>query len=1035
MSLRKLHETGRTLLETISVLVVIAILIIASLLGYDALREYLKRKETVKQVTELSVRYKLQPVKPPRGKNNPRIKLIYPEANTKDGITIELPEEKARVSLLVFENACISYFLEPIEGLSKATCLEILNQNQYGGIKIGDKVRARESLTDEDLVEKGLCQSEMNSLTLVHSSTTGGSLNGYWYGDCYHHCQEGIPEDIYGNCCETQAQVDSYNKCGVCVCPDNGECCSNKLYCDETFFGECVGCMTDSHCKDDLICDPSTHRCVECYNDTHCRGKGADYKCDLSTNRCVKCKTGNGVSWNADLGICACTISLGNGLPCYSDNNCCSSGLCHNFGGIKGFRCVECLEQKDCRGNLVCLSDKNCGCPSGQTAYRDRDNKPACCVTNRLYDNNKKCCDRDLVNGVCPSATQCVFNNTIYDNGALIDFCNKCVNGEIRATNEGGLVGNCGKCNNGSVVADTTQYNSSCQTCTAANSWNKANLANGTAVGNCGKCQNGAPVADTTKYNSSCQTCTAANSWNKANLANGTAVGNCGKCQNGAPVADTTKYNSSCQTCTAANSWNKANLANGTPVGNCGKCQNGASVADTTKYNTDCQSCNQTNWTVTTDNSKYNPTTRQCCPSDTPIYATEAGKCCPSARVYDNNKKCCNQDLINGVCPGTSQCVFGNRIYDDASDVEECGTCDKGTIKWISEKKVPKTCQTCDTKTWKWVGHTGLVNDCGICDGVTNAAGSSILLDTSRWPNDTVCENCNKLTGWKKMIDPSKQNQITKACCPDDKPWWYTTMKQCVECYEDAHCANRTDGKTICDRNTVSCTSCPYSVGQTIFESATPNTYYLKLCPGAYDIVIVGAGGGNRGIREKHNHNSGTGASGGSGAGFVGTIAVTKAKNNVAIHVGKGGKYKFTDQCCVDEKATDGEASSISGIISCPGGMAGSVQSDYNQATAGAGGSACTISANVVSSLIKKAGSTGHTGSAKKSGNLTAVSGTTSVVSNFVPNNNGGTPGFCAGWWMNGMYKAGQYSCGSGLTNTSMTDSPSGYVKIIYKGN
>ncbi|MBO7484416.1 MAG: hypothetical protein J6T55_04805, partial [Alphaproteobacteria bacterium] len=179
------NETGRTLLETISVLVVIAILIIASLLGYDALRKYLKRKETVKQVTELSVRYKLQPVKPPKGKNNPRIKLIYPEANTKDGITIELPEEKARVSLLVFENACISYFLEPIEGLSKATCLEILNQNQYGGIKIGDKVRARESLTDEDLVEKGLCQSEMNSLTLVHSSTTGGSLNGYWYGDCY----------------------------------------------------------------------------------------------------------------------------------------------------------------------------------------------------------------------------------------------------------------------------------------------------------------------------------------------------------------------------------------------------------------------------------------------------------------------------------------------------------------------------------------------------------------------------------------------------------------------------------------------------------------------------------------------------------------------------------------------------------------------------------------------------------------------------------------------------------------------------------
>ena len=58
----------------------------------------------------------------------------------------------------------------------------------------------------------------------------------------------------------------------------------------------------------------------------------------------------------------------------------------------------------------------------------------------------------------------------------------------------------------------------------------KKNQKDGTVIGNCGKCQNGQVVADTSKYNTSCQTCTAENAWMKKNKENGTNKQSNGQC-------------------------------------------------------------------------------------------------------------------------------------------------------------------------------------------------------------------------------------------------------------------------------------------------------------------------------------------------------------------------------------------------------------------------------------------------------------------------------------------------------------------------
>ena len=60
---RQKFESGRTLLETLAVLVVMAILILGSVTGYDFVIKKYRENETVKAVSELAVRYKLRPVK------------------------------------------------------------------------------------------------------------------------------------------------------------------------------------------------------------------------------------------------------------------------------------------------------------------------------------------------------------------------------------------------------------------------------------------------------------------------------------------------------------------------------------------------------------------------------------------------------------------------------------------------------------------------------------------------------------------------------------------------------------------------------------------------------------------------------------------------------------------------------------------------------------------------------------------------------------------------------------------------------------
>ena len=124
---KKYSEFGRTLLETLAVLVVIAILLLSSLVGYNFVVDKYKKDQTVKSISELSVRYKVHPIT----KKGPReIKAIYPEAERADAVTMKTADtDTGRVQLVVSEDT--SYFSVLVNNILDDSCEAVLERGEY----------------------------------------------------------------------------------------------------------------------------------------------------------------------------------------------------------------------------------------------------------------------------------------------------------------------------------------------------------------------------------------------------------------------------------------------------------------------------------------------------------------------------------------------------------------------------------------------------------------------------------------------------------------------------------------------------------------------------------------------------------------------------------------------------------------------------------------------------------------------------------------------------------------------------------------
>ena len=334
---RQKFESGRTLLETLAVLVVIAILILGSITGYDFVIKKYREKETVKAVSELAVRYKLRPVK--ADEKFVQIKSVYPEAERASSVEMKTADTPAgRVQLQLFEDT--SSFAVVVNQVLDTSCRKIIEEANYDMLVAGDQIDtdtatelnaySRDYLLNDPegqkIVER-LCKGEGTS----HNMKTVGLISGencptmgasYWYGGKCWNCASDRDQDNYGNCC-AKGTVDV---CGFCPgkCPNGGVCnTETKL---------CVECITDDQCAGrtdgKIKCHVPTNKCVECLNPGE-RCSGETEKYCMRNHTCQECDTTKHLFWNRELDICECASPLiAVGEACF-DGCCVDGAFCH----------------------------------------------------------------------------------------------------------------------------------------------------------------------------------------------------------------------------------------------------------------------------------------------------------------------------------------------------------------------------------------------------------------------------------------------------------------------------------------------------------------------------------------------------------------------------------------------------------------------------------------------------------------------------------------------------------------------------------
>ena len=159
----KINQFGRSLLETLSVLVVMALLVMGSVVGYNVVMRKYRENETVKQVSELSVKYKLNPVK--TDEKFVKIKDVYPEAERADAMTIRTADTaEGRISLQVFDGTTSSSFAIVVDKVLDDSCRAILEKSEYAlellktyAFACNNQILAKESIMEKskELIAKG----------------------------------------------------------------------------------------------------------------------------------------------------------------------------------------------------------------------------------------------------------------------------------------------------------------------------------------------------------------------------------------------------------------------------------------------------------------------------------------------------------------------------------------------------------------------------------------------------------------------------------------------------------------------------------------------------------------------------------------------------------------------------------------------------------------------------------------------------------------------------------------------------------------
>ncbi len=684
-------QKGRSMLEMLAILAVIAIMVTALLAGFTYAMNKNRANTIAKDVVLRAAAISTDPAFSNYGLNT----------------TIGALGFKAQDGRLTYTQTKITTtrFAIDVSPVSEGICKRLAEGNYASAVSVS---------VNDNLIQPGnvsFCGQDNNKLTFVYDAVIHGAmLKTYECGACYKksgddcvYACEGAQICTDGGCAcpaGTPGGADSItctcpgdfvpNADNVCACPSNQVSAGdNKCKCPDPITqwdgGKCV-------CPDDTPtgADPTT---CACYGN----------KVVNAANACV-CEGNKTDPDNDDVCTCPEPITYWNGTQCVCpDNQTLSNGHCCPSPTTywNGSACVcpdnQTLSNGHCCPNPTTYwNGSACVCPNGQTLSNGH-----CCPTPTTYWNGSTCVcpdDKVLTNGVCCPSGQvgsnghCCSEPTTYWNGTAC----VCPNNQTLSN------GHC-------CPSPTTYWNGTACVCP-----NNQTLSNGHCC-----------PAPTTYWNGSACVCPTSSPI-------GHDVTTC--------VCPSGSVNSNNHCCASPQTyWNGSTCVcpSGTPANaNPNTCQ---CYAGQTLTNNGCCSSPRTYWNGSacvcpSDAPSGHDTTTCACPAGANLNtATNTCVTCTSPKTqWDaiTNQCVCPTGAPTGHDANTCQCPVGQINMNGT-----CGTCPAPTTYWNGSACV------CPTGTYLTTMSNGSTVCLPYCEQ-TNT-GLFLLVDRSGSTTGTVMERIN----------------------------------------------------------------------------------------------------------------------------------------------------------------------------------------------------------------------------------------------------------------------------------------------------
>ena len=421
------NEQGRSMMEVITVIAVLTILLLAALLGFRQLLNYLHYKDSVKEITDIGMRYKVSNLSRRQQTDPKNVKLtnIFPEGNCFDRNDIELCKtpDGGDVRLVSYG---FSTFVVLAKDISPQTCQEALLQDgtytfakffadditlQLSSIQIVNKDGKSMFCNPSDFRDPHNSQCDINDfcrggnlLAFVYAGGNNEKCTYFYDGRC-HECPENYSKVPAGNktltkdgCCK-----NSDIECGVCGGCKSGHCKDGRcVECENP--GESCGVKDESGNCLNLFCSDD-YRCVPCGEPGSAHeffNNGTPKNCNDDKCTCKQPLTCEDKSVCRDaMGVC----------PCSGNSVCGSDGKCYRKG------CDGCEDDSDCPNGEECCKEEGekvgyC-CVKGKCLLK----KKTCgnCDENKDCRKNEQCCDIKPLNPLIKPFKTCCSKRFCWD--------------------------------------------------------------------------------------------------------------------------------------------------------------------------------------------------------------------------------------------------------------------------------------------------------------------------------------------------------------------------------------------------------------------------------------------------------------------------------------------------------------------------------------------------------------------------------------------------------------------------------------------